>query len=54
MPRVPLDTGVMSVFNFIAILIAIAIVFFLAVNPFNTVSSSPLCTGYIFAYLLCP
>jgi hypothetical protein len=44
----------MSVFNFIAILIAMAIVFFLTVHPLNTVSSSSHCIGYIFAYLLCP
>jgi hypothetical protein len=54
MQRVPADTGVMNLFNFIGILIAMAIVFFLVLQPFNAASSSPLCTGYIFAYLFCP
>jgi hypothetical protein len=52
--RLPADRGVMNVFNFICILVALAIVFFLTAHPLNTIASSPLCSGYIFGYLLCP
>jgi hypothetical protein len=54
MRGVQIDKGVMNLFNFIAILIAMAIVVFLTVYPLDTITSSPNCVGYIFAYMVCP
>jgi hypothetical protein len=54
MQRVQVHNGVMNVFNFIAILMAMAIVFFLTANPFGSVPPSPVGFGCIFAYLVCP
>ena len=51
MHEIPSNQEVLNVTNFMTILIVMAIVFFLAVNPFNTGSSSPICVSQVFAYL---
>jgi len=54
MHKEPLSQEVVNVFNFMAILIVGAIVFFLVAHPFNSGSSSSICAGQVFACLFCP
>jgi len=54
MHKKPLNQEVVNVFNFMAILIVGAIVFFLAAYPFNSGSSSSISAGQVFACLFYP
>lgn len=54
MHREPLNQGAVNAFNFMTILMVMAIVFFLAVHPYSSASSSSIAVGHLFACLFCP